>query len=333
MAINKVTDAASLAGDVQGARDLRAKFRTDKEAGIKAAAQEFEALFLQMMLKSMRATTDQDSFMESDASRFYTGMLDEQVAKDISRTGTIGLAKVLEEQLSRRMNNTGAAVGTTDADGAPRAINHDLNSALKAATISASHGGDLPFAAFQNLQAALERATVNRAAESNATAANDHFAASTPKEFVRQMWPHAVEASRDTGIPPQFLIAHAALESGWGQRDIKNADGSPAYNLFGIKAGASWQGKRTEVSTTEYEDGVPVSEKARFRSYDSYAEAFADYARLLASSPRYGGVIGSQDGTEFARRLQQAGYATDPKYAEKLAAIINGTTLRQALIG
>ncbi|GHT93880.1 flagellar rod assembly protein/muramidase FlgJ [Betaproteobacteria bacterium] len=332
MAINKVTDAASLAGDVQGARDLRAKFRTDKEAGVKAAAQEFEALFLQMMLKSMRQTTDQDSFMESDASRFYTSMLDEQIAKDISRTGSIGLAKVLEEQLSRRMNNT----GTLDADGAPRAVNHDLNAALKAATISAANGGDLPFAAFRNLQATLERATVNRAAAHHAPAANDageSSVAATPKEFVRQMWPHAVEASRDTGIPPQFLIAHAALESGWGQRDLKNADGSPAYNLFGIKAGASWQGKSTEVTTTEYENGVPVREQARFRSYGSYAEAFADYAHLLASSPRYGGVIGSQDGTEFARRLQQAGYATDPKYAEKLSAIINGATLRQAFIG
>jgi flagellar protein FlgJ len=329
MAINKTTDALSLAGDVQGARDLRTKFKTDKEAGVKAAAQEFEALFLQMMLKSMRATTDQDSIMDSDASRFYTGMLDEQLAKDISKTGSIGLAKVLEEQLGRRINGT----DTLDADGKPREINHDLNSALKAATISAANGGDLPFAAFQNLQAMLERATVNRAAASNAPAANDDSSAATPKEFVRQMWPHAVEASRDTGIPPQFLIAHAALESGWGQRDIKNADGSPARNLFGIKAGANWQGKSTEVTTTEYENGVPVAQKARFRAYGSYAEAFADYANLLASSPRYGGVIGSQDGTEFARRLQQAGYATDPKYAEKLAAIINGPTLRQALIG
>ena len=327
MAVNKTTDAASLAGDVQSARDLRAKFKTDKEAGVKAAAQEFEALFLQMMLKSMRATTDQDSLMDSEASRFFTGMLDEQIAKDISRTGSIGLAKVLEEQLSLRINGQDAVSDS----GKAREINHDLNAVLRAATISASHGDDLPLAAFRNLQAALERATVNRAA-ANDGAVGEPVAA-TPKAFVRQMWPHAVEASRDTGIPPQFLIAHAALESGWGQRDIKNADGSPTYNLFGIKAGASWQGKSAEVSTTEYENGAPVREKARFRAYNSYAEAFADYANLLATSPRYGGVIGSQDGTEFARRLQQAGYATDPKYAEKLAAIINGATLRQAFIG
>ncbi|MDR1888551.1 MAG: flagellar assembly peptidoglycan hydrolase FlgJ [Zoogloeaceae bacterium] len=327
MAINK-TDAASLAGDVQSARDLRTKFKMDKEAGVKAAAQEFEALFLQVMLKSMRATTSQDGFMDSDASRFFTGMLDEQVAKDISRTGSIGLARVLEEQLSTRIN------GPQVDGGKPREINHDLNAALRAATISAANGDDLPLAAFQNLQATLERATVNRAARlASAEAVAADESAATPKDFVRQMWPHAVEASRDTGIPPQFLIAHAALESGWGQRDIRNADGSPAYNLFGIKAGASWRGRSTEVTTTEYENGAPVTQKARFRAYDSYAEAFADYANLLAKSPRYGGVIGSQDGTEFARRLQQAGYATDPKYAEKLAAIINGPTLRQALIG
>jgi flagellar protein FlgJ len=332
MAINKA-DAASLAADVQAARDLRTKFRTDKEAGVKAAAQEFEALFLQMMLKSMRATTDQDTLMDSDASRFFTGMLDEQVAQDISRTGSVGLAQALEEQLSRRVSgvHTGA---DTDADASDEAgeTNRDLGAALKAATISAARGHDLPLSALQNLQATLERATVNRAARSDTTTAKETTAA-TPKEFVRQMWPHAVEASRDTGIPPQFLIAHAALESGWGQRDIKNADGSPSHNLFGVKAGANWQGKSAEVTTTEYENGAPVVQKARFRAYESYAESFADYARLLVNSPRYGGVIGSQDGTEFARRLQQAGYATDPKYAEKLAAIINGPTLRQALIG
>jgi flagellar protein FlgJ len=337
MAINK-TDAASLAADVQAARDLRAKFKTDKEAGVKAAAQEFEALFLQMMLKSMRTTTDQDTFMDSDASRFFTGMLDEQIAKDVSKTGGIGLAKVLEEQLSRRINGPdGPGANAADNDGAARAVNHDLSAALQAATISAARGGDLPLAAFQDLQAALERATVNRATTgvttSNATSAARVEAPAAPKEFVRQMWPHAVEASRDTGIPPQFLIAHAALESGWGQRDIKNADGSPSHNLFGVKAGANWRGRSAEVTTTEYENGAPVAQKARFRAYDSYAESFADYARLLVNSPRYGGVIGSQDGTEFARRLQQAGYATDPKYAEKLAAIINGPTLRQALIG
>ncbi|MDR1351548.1 MAG: flagellar assembly peptidoglycan hydrolase FlgJ [Zoogloeaceae bacterium] len=326
MAIDK-TDAASLAADVQSARDLRTKFKTDRDAGVKAAAQEFEALFLQMMLKSMRATTDQDSLMDNEASRFFTGMLDEQIAQDLSRTGSVGLAQMLETQLRRRINGADGANADTPADAAQNTL---------AATLAAARRENLPLAALggfgnPDLQAALERVSTQRVAP--AAIGNAPTAAATPKEFVRQMWPHAVEASRNTGIPPQFLIAHAALESGWGQRDIKNADGSPAYNLFGIKAGESWQGKSAEITTTEYEAGAPVTQKARFRAYDSYAEAFSDYARLLSQNPRYSGVIGSQNGTEFARRLQQAGYASDPNYAEKLSAIINGPTLRQALIG
>jgi flagellar protein FlgJ len=319
MTIDKA-DAATLAADLESAHELRAKFKTDKEAGVKAAAQEFEALFLQMMLKSMRATTDQDGFMDNEASRFFTGMLDEQIAKDLSRTGSIGLAQILEAQLRRRIHGADAP---DSLDGA---------SMRQAATLAASGGEKLPLAAFDNpdWRAALERVSQASAAS---VSVRDAPAAATPRDFVSQLWPHAVEASRDTGIPPQFLIAHAALESGWGQRDIRNADGSPTHNLFGIKAGESWQGKSVEITTTEYENGTPVTQKARFRAYDSHAEAFADYARLLSGNPRYSGVIGSQNGTEFARRLQQAGYASDPKYAEKLSAIINGPTLRQALIG
>lgn len=322
------SDAASLAADVQDARDLRSKFRTDKDAGIKAAAQEFEALFLQMMLKSMRATTDQDSFMDNEASRFFTGMLDEQIAKDLSRTGSIGLAQILEGQLHRRIDGPEATASATPETLAREAQNLFRSTAM----LAAAQDKNLPFAAFgnPNLQAALERSSLQGAAPA---APQEMSAAATPREFVRQIWPHAVEASRSTGIPPQFLIAHAALESGWGQRDIRNADGTPTYNLFGIKAGESWPGKSAEITTTEYEDGQPVTQKARFRAYRSYVEAFADYARLLSQNPRYSGVIGSQSGTEFARRLQQAGYASDPSYAEKLSGIIHGPTLRQALIG
>jgi flagellar protein FlgJ len=153
------------------------------------------------------------------------------------------------------------------------------------------------------------------------------------KDFVTQVWPHAVEASRSTGIPPQFLVAHSALESGWGKSEIRRPDGSGAHNLFGIKAGKNWTGDTVDTVTTEYIDGKPQQVVEKFRAYGSYAEAFRDYASLLRNNPRYGGVIGSQDGTEFARQLQQAGYATDPMYADKLSRIINGPTLRQALIG
>ncbi|WP_303785394.1 flagellar assembly peptidoglycan hydrolase FlgJ [Azovibrio restrictus] len=312
----KPVEPQGLAADVRGAQDLRARMKTDPGAGLKSAAQEFEALFLQMMMKSMRATTSQDSLLDSDASRFFTGMLDQQVALNLSRSGGLGLAELLEQQLSRQLAESGG----------------------RPASISAAPRSELPLArpSGQQDRGASLQPPVQRAAAAPLQAYQSSPAQEvpqTPKAFVDQLWPHAVEASRITGIPPQFLVAHAALESGWGKRDIRNPDGSPSHNLFGIKAGRSWQGKTTEIVTTEYVDGQPVKTKESFRSYGSYAEAFQDYAQLLRGNPRYGAVIGSQDGTEFARRLQQAGYATDPRYAEKLAGIINGSTLRQALIG
>ena len=138
-------------------------------------------------------------------------------------------------------------------------------------------------------------------------------------------------ASRATGIPARFLVAQAALETGWGKFELKNADGSPSHNLFNIKAGKRWAGDTVSTATTEYSNGVATRENARFRSYGSYADSFRDYARLIGSNPRYAAVVGQDDATTFARGLQAAGYATDPNYADKLARIINGNTLRTAL--
>lgn len=127
------------------------------------------------------------------------------------------------------------------------------------------------------------------------------------------------------------MVAQAALETGWGEKQLRHADGSPSHNLFNIKAGSSWDGRTVNVGTTEYANGRTYAEQSRFRAYGSYAESFADYARLLSNSPRYAAVLGQRDAGGFARGLQQAGYATDPMYADKLARIIGGSTLRNAL--
>jgi flagellar protein FlgJ len=246
---------------------------------------------------------------------------------------------MLEAQLSQRLN-----AAPPEESEASEMANSVANSVAAAASISDRAANLSPDAALLNagflsaglldFLAAQERTPAASTAPKSATGAGEGSADfATPRAFAGALWSDAVEAGRNTGIPPQFLIAHAALESGWGRRNLKNADGSPSYNLFGIKAGGNWQGKTTDVVTTEYVHGAPVRQTERFRAYDSYAESFADYAQLLRDSPRYGSVIGSQNGTEFARRLQQAGYATDPKYAEKLAGIINGPTLRDALLG
>lgn len=149
--------------------------------------------------------------------------------------------------------------------------------------------------------------------------------------FVRQILPHAAEASRQLGVPAHFMIAQAALETGWGRHEPRHANGQPSHNLFGIKAGADWQGPVVTATTVEVVQGQEQRQTARFRAYGSYREAFQDYARLLTEAPRYAGVRAARDAQGFARGLQQAGYATDPAYADKLVQIIQGDTLRAGL--
>lgn len=306
--------------DVKATQDLRAQFQKNPEQGLKAAAQQFETMFLQMVLKSMRDATPQDGLLNSDQSRFYTGMLDQQLAQDMSTRGSgLGFARLIEQQLGRQMlpgdgAATAAAPVKTAAAGLPLAVSDPSH--LRHVPVF----GQLPTSAAYAEPRPLERSAVQEAPASS-------------REFVNRVWPHAVEASRSTGIAPQFLVAHSALESGWGRSEIRRPDGSTSYNLFGVKAGKNWNGATVEATTTEYVNGQPQQVVERFRAYTSYEESFRDYATLLRNNPRYSGVIGSQDGTEFARKLQQAGYATDPMYADKLSRIINGPTLRQALIG
>jgi flagellar protein FlgJ len=144
------------------------------------------------------------------------------------------------------------------------------------------------------------------------------------REFQQRVGKHADEASRETGIPAKFMLGQAALESGWGKREMFNADGSKSHNLFGIKATAGWKGKTVDAVTTEYVNGVPTAKREKFRAYDSYADSFRDYAKLLSKNPRYENVLAqTTDASSFAKGLQRAGYATDPHYASKLTRIIN----------
>lgn len=330
MAIKLDSMPQRLASDTAITADLREKFKRDPQAGLKAAAQQFESMFMQMVLKSMRDATPQDGMLDSDQSRFYTTMLDQQLAQNMSTSGQgLGFARLIEQQLGR---NLPSAFNPEDA---LLSANAAVGKSLPLAGMSQSLDGAYSSRPKAGADASVDALSKTLAAmqESKGVARTDKNIPSSAKDFVDRVWPHAVDASRTTGIPPQFLVAHAALESGWGKHEIRRADGGASHNLFGIKAGKRWSGATVETGTTEYVDGKAQSERAKFRSYDSYAEAFRDYGGLLRNNPRYGEVIGLQDGTEFARRLQQAGYATDPRYADKLASIINGPTLRQALIG
>jgi len=310
----KSDDVAShrFAADFSALRDLRARMQQDPQGALKDAAKQFEGMFLQMVMKSMRDATPAEGPMESDATRFYTSLLDQQFAAQLGSTGSLGFARMIEAQLGRDLPaKAGGKVPAAEAmlrvlSGTP----------------------DLPAGAITG----AVRNTGTTAVPGEVPGADSGVPAAA-RDFAQRVWPHALDASRETGVPAAFLVAQAALESGWGKSEIRRGDGTSSFNVFGIKAGRGWQGDTADAATTEYVDGVAQQSRERFRAYASYADAFRDYARLIAGNPRFAGVLGQQDGTAFARSLQQAGYATDPAYADKLTRIINGGTLRQALAG
>jgi flagellar protein FlgJ len=150
----------------------------------------------------------------------------------------------------------------------------------------------------------------------------------SPEEFVDKLLPLATKVSEELGVDPRVLLAQAALETGWGKYMVRSADGANSNNLFNIKADTRWQGDSAQVSTLEYKNGVAQQEKAFFRSYNNYEDSFRDYADFLKSSPRYRLALDSAaDPYDYVRQLQEAGYATDPEYAEKIKNIFDGELL------
>lgn len=305
--IPSVFDAQSLSG-------LKNGLRRDDPQALKAAARQFEAVFLQMMLKSMRAATPQTGMFDSDQTRFYQELLDAQLAQVMAARGGTGLAAVIERQLARPGTAEGAGAAD-EAGGLPLAPPPSAYPVQ-----SAPRGLPLREEAVPSSSVPLQDSPVRPAAPS---AAGD----AQTRAFIVSVWPQAQAASRATGIPARFLVAQAALESGWGRVVPRLADGRPSHNLFGIKAGGGWQGAVAETATTEYVHGAAQRRIERFRAYASPAEAFADYAQLLTQSPRYAGVVGSRDAAGFAQALQRAGYATDPAYAAKLERMIDNLAM------
>jgi peptidoglycan hydrolase FlgJ len=281
--------------DVQSVNQLKLDARQSSPEALKQAAQQFEAVFMNMLMKSMREATPQDGMFESEQTRMYTSMLDQQLSQRMASRG-IGLAEVMVRQLSGAMN----AIPPGE-DAPPLA---DLNP--RGLPLNAP---EVPLATPLSPPASAPARTGKAAAH--------------VEDFVQRLLPHAQAASAATGIPARFMLGQAALETGWGKSEIRGADGQNSHNLFGIKAGSSWKGRTVDIVTTEYVNGKPQKQVDTFRAYDSYADAFRDYGKLLRNNARYQNVIAQgQDAAGFAHGLQQAGYATDPKYAQKLMSVI-----------
>jgi flagellar protein FlgJ len=138
------------------------------------------------------------------------------------------------------------------------------------------------------------------------------------QKFITGLMPHAEAAARELGVDPRNLIAQAALETGWG----RSQPGGDSHNLFGIKAGASWNGAQVQANTQEFDAGVASRVDASFRAYGSPRESVEDYVRLIRDNPRYTDALNTgSDVQAFANALQRGGYATDPDYARKLSAV------------
>lgn len=318
--------------DVQSVGRLRNQAKTDLAGGARAAAQQFEALFLNMMLKSMRdATPKEGLFDDSNNHQLYSSMLDSQLAQSLSKGKGIGLADMMLRQMQRQgviPKNTVDVSGNVSGDkkvSGDNALGGRVERQLLPARNKEAVVGGKP---------ALEKILSEIAVSPDMFLKADSKAGfSDAADFANTLWPFAADAGKALGVPAQFLLGQAALESAWGKREIRDALGNNSFNLFGIKAGKGWRGAVVEALTTEYVNGAAQKKTELFRAYDSYAESFKDYASLLRNNPRYGALFANDhvDATKFARALQQAGYATDPMYADKLVRVINSATLRQAL--
>ncbi len=290
---NALSASQALAGDVNSLNGLKFKAGQDSKAALKETAKQFESLFMRELIKSMRDATTKSGLMDTDPGEgLATDLLDQQMA--VQMTGMPGgLSEAIEAQLARQMDPN--ATPTVPAQG---------------------------------------KAVVGRAASAYGQMARSVPGTSTTvttptasqSAFVDKLGPAATTVAKEAGIPASFMLGQAGHETGWGRSEIKNADGTNAYNLFGIKATSSWTGKVAEITTTEYIDGEARKVTAKFRAYDSYEDSFRDYARLIGNSPRYQAVMQNLNSAQgFATQLQKAGYATDPQYANKLSRAINTT--------
>jgi flagellar protein FlgJ len=330
--------AAPLALDAGALTALRLQAKTSPKAALTAAATQFEALFVQMLLKSMRDALPQDGIMSSETSKTYTSMFDQQIAQQMSKKG-IGLRQMLERQLAPALGTADDATGTNAVPatatrggaaapaGPPSATIQSgaMHAHVRGGASSSSHLPS-PARTKSSHEAIDGAAATGDASEALGAATTGERASRMPanvRAFIEKMRPHAEAAAKVVGVPADLLLAQAGLETGWGRSQPRTATGDASHNLFGIKAGRAWSGAVAVASTTEYVAGALVRTVDRFRSYGSYTEAFQDFGRLLAGNGRYAGAVAkSDDPVAYAKSLQRGGYATDPHYADKLVRAI-----------
>jgi flagellar protein FlgJ len=307
MQLNDAADATSAAYDANSLQKLRAQAAQSSPQALKNVARQVEGVFVQMMLKSMRAAVPKGGLFDSNQSDLYTSLYDQQIAQQLTAKKGLGLAEMMVKQLGRGGG----------PDDVAAAKDKDI-AAQVPVDLPAQRAPDAMMTSYMTPQ--LMGEFLRRDGRHAEPGAGDNESAG--KSFTDKLQVPAMVASRQSGISHHLILAQAALESDWGRKEIPTADGTPSYNLFGIKAGGDWQGKTTNVITTEYQNGQPVKVRQRFRVYDSYLDAIGDYIHVLTDNPRYRDVVNAGQPEAAAYALQRAGYATDPAYGAKLVQII-----------
>ncbi len=370
LGVSRTTPDSGSYSDLNRLNQLKVGKDRDGEENVRKVAQEFESLFMNEMLKSMRSATDvmaQDNPFNSQASKQYQDMHDQQLSVTLSKEGGgIGLADVLVRQLAKQQKPSDKPNPFAHAHGQAEAIGRPGVSSAAAAAPAEVEPARNDVALLNQRRLALPGRLAERfhaPVESNAAVEQINLKGeaqplvdldwkpattfvppkdapltingvdanapgktrfSSPAEFIATMLPMAEKAAKRLGVEPRFLVAQAALETGWGKSLIKQKDGSNSHNLFGIKA-TGWQGESAKVTTTEYVNGKPTKQVAGFRAYDSFEQSFNDYVRMLENNDRYKPAIqvasASGNSERFVHELQRAGYATDPQYARKINQI------------
>lgn len=317
--MNAQLSTAQIYTDFSGLTSLKANARSGSRESILEVARQFESMFMQIMLKSMRdATSSTAEGTDGEQVQFFQQMFDQQIAMDLANGSGIGLASVFARQLG--------AEAALEAEALPEvslAISKPV--AIKKANL------DNPIAQTAALMAVVDTPKIVKP-ETTEPSAKQNWKPTSPGDFIRQLWPYAADTASSLGLQPEVLIAQAALETGWGQKMIHGQSGN-SMNLFGIKADKRWQGDRANVATLEYRQGLAVKEHASFRAYDSLQGSLQDYSDFIRSNPRYENALTQvADASGYLQALQDAGYATDPAYADKITRIMNGSSFTKTVI-
>lgn len=317
MAAQALTQASNYL-DLQGLDQLRQKAKGNSKEAVREVANQFEAMFASMLIKSMRQANEAfetDSPFNNKQTKFYTDMQDKQLALDISRHGSLGLADALVRQLD------------PNSIAAPKSVPTEK--------LVMPNSKEQKMLALDNGLTGIEfnkpdkmRVKAQPAAQQSAPEFTDK------KSFINTLMPYAKKVAQALGVSPAVLVAQSALETGWGKKIISGSDNQSSFNLFNIKANNSWQGDKVAKDSLEIEDGVGIKRRANFRAYKSVEDSFSDYQNFISDNQRYQGAL--QEGTNperYIQELQEAGYATDPQYAEKIKKIMQNEEFKTLVAG